>query len=139
VDVHKRAKVLKQKKIEKNAAFKVRRFSAAYNLYTEARKIDPNNKSTNAKLFFKKIKVCSKLSHLIEDASDFSSALDLERNCLKALLLRAKCYMELRDFDEAVRNYETAFKIDRNQVRRRLLKKVKLTLSKSRHKNYYRI
>lgn len=52
---------MKQKKEEGNEAFKVGRLSEAYNLYTEALKIDPNNKSTNAKLFFNRATVCSKV------------------------------------------------------------------------------
>jgi hypothetical protein len=52
---------LKQKKEEGNEAFKVGRLSEAYSLYTEALKIDLNNKSTNAKLFFNRATVCSKV------------------------------------------------------------------------------
>jgi hypothetical protein len=52
---------LKQKKEEGNEAFKVGRLSDAYSLYTEALKIDPSNKSTNAKLFFNRATVCSKV------------------------------------------------------------------------------
>jgi DnaJ family protein C protein 7 len=47
--------------------------------------------------------------------ADCSSALDLDENYLKALLRRAKCYMELSDFDEAVRDYERALKMDNSR------------------------
>jgi DnaJ family protein C protein 7 len=130
VDLHKRAKALKQKRKEKNEAFNVGGLSATYNLYTEAPKIHPNNKSANAILFFKMTKVCSKLSRLIDAVSDFSSALDLEWNCLNILLWRAKCYTEVRDFNEAARDYEKAFKIDIIIESRRLLKRAKLALKK---------
>jgi DnaJ family protein C protein 7 len=53
--------MLKQKKEEGNEVFKAGRFSEAYNLYTEALKIDPHNKLTNAKLFFNRATVCSKV------------------------------------------------------------------------------
>jgi hypothetical protein len=56
---------LKQKKEEGNEAFKAGRFSEAYNLYTEALKIDPHNKSTNSKLFFNRATVCSKVVYEI--------------------------------------------------------------------------
>jgi tetratricopeptide (TPR) repeat protein len=39
----------------------------------------------------------------------------LDENYLKALLRRAKCYMELGDFDDAVRDYERALKMDDSQ------------------------
>lgn len=45
------AKALKSKKEEGNQAFKNNNYEAAYQLYTEALKIDPNNIKTNAKLY----------------------------------------------------------------------------------------
>ena len=45
------AKALKAKKEEGNNAFKDRDYDAAYQLYTEALTIDPNNIKTNAKLY----------------------------------------------------------------------------------------
>ena len=45
------AKALKAKKEEGNQAFKNNNYEAAYQLYTEALMIDPNNIKTNAKLY----------------------------------------------------------------------------------------
>lgn len=45
------AKALKAKKEEGNQAFKNNNYEAAYQLYTEALAIDPNNIKTNAKLY----------------------------------------------------------------------------------------
>lgn len=45
------AKALKAKKDEGNLAFKKNNYEAAYQLYTEALAIDPNNIKTNAKLY----------------------------------------------------------------------------------------
>jgi DnaJ family protein C protein 7 len=61
ISIFQRAKALKQKKEEGNEVFKSGRLTEAYNLYSEALKIDPNNKSTNAKLFFNRATVCSKV------------------------------------------------------------------------------
>jgi DnaJ family protein C protein 7 len=47
--------------------------------------------------------------------SNCTSALELDENYLKALLRRAKCYMELNDFDEAVRDYEKVLKMDKSR------------------------
>jgi DnaJ family protein C protein 7 len=47
--------------------------------------------------------------------ADCSKALELDESYLKALLRRAKCYMELGDFDEAVRDYEKALKMDKSR------------------------
>lgn len=54
--------MLKQKKEDGNEAFKAQRLQEAYDLYTEALSIDPNNNKTNAKLYFNRATVCAKVS-----------------------------------------------------------------------------
>ena len=75
-----------------------------------------------------------------DSISDCSSALKLDENYQKALLRRAKSYMELEEYEEAVRDYEKANKMDRgNTEYRRLLQHAKLELKKSKRKDYYKI
>ena len=57
-----RAKLLKQKKEEGNEAFRRARFQDAYDLYSEALKIDPLNVFTNSKLYNNRATVLSKVS-----------------------------------------------------------------------------
>ncbi|XP_067007935.1 dnaJ homolog subfamily C member 7 isoform X2 [Anabrus simplex] len=139
MEIYKRAKNLKQKKEEGNEAFKAGRFQEAYNLYTQSLKIDPHNISTNAKLYFNRATVCSKLGRQNEAVTDCSSALELDPNYLKALLRRAKCYMDLGEYEDAVRDYENAFKMDKSRENKRLLQEAKLALKKSKRKDYYKI
>nr|CAD7398666.1 unnamed protein product [Timema poppensis] len=149
IDIYKRAKALKQKKEEGNEAFKASRLAEAYNLYTEALRIDPHNSLTNAKLYFNRATVSSKvcltlkfggdLGRLNESVADCTNALKLDETYLKALLRRAKCYMDLNDFDEAVRDYEKALKMDKSRENKRLLQEAKLSLKKSKRKDYYKI
>ena len=56
-----KAKLLRQKKEDGNAAFKGNKLNEAYTLYTEALAIDPCNKFTNAKLFFNRATVAAKV------------------------------------------------------------------------------
>lgn len=138
--VYKKSKNLKQKKEDGNQAFKSNKWNEAYDLYTEALKIDPQNRSTNAKLYCNRAIVCSKLNKLRESVDDCSSALKLDEGYTKALLLRAKSYMSLELYEEAVRDYETLFRSDqRSQEYRRLLNAAKLELKKSKRKDYYKI
>lgn len=58
------AKALKAKKEEGNKAFKEGNFEAAYELYSEALTIDPNNIKTNAKLYCNRATVGSKVSNV---------------------------------------------------------------------------
>lgn len=55
---------MKQKKEEGNDAFKNGRYMEAYKLYSEALELDQNNNVTNAKLYFNRATVSSKVSNL---------------------------------------------------------------------------
>lgn len=56
------AKALKAKKEEGNQAFKNNNYEAAYQLYSEALMIDPNNIKTNAKLYCNRATAGAKVS-----------------------------------------------------------------------------
>lgn len=138
-DIYKRAKQLKKTKEQGNEAFKTGRYQEALNLYTEALNVDPFNKKTNAKLYFNRATVYSRLSKLSEAISDCSSALNLDENYLKALLRRAKCYMDMSEYEEAVKDYERACKMDKSRENKRLLQDAKMLLKRSKRKDYYKI
>jgi len=139
-DIYKKAKQLKQKKEEGNAVFKSANWSAAFDLYSEALKIDPCNRKTNAKLYFNRAIVAAKMKKYKESVSDCNAALELDENYLKAILRRAASRMELEEYDAAVADYEKAHRMDRsNGETRRLLQHAKLELKKSKRKDYYKI
>lgn len=139
-DIYKKARVLKQKKEEGNEAFKAGKLNEAHGLYSEALAIDPCNKFTNAKLFFNRATVAAKLKRLEDSIKDCTSALELDEKYLKALLRRAKSNMELEQFEEAVRDYESAQRMDRgNQEVRQCLQQAKIRLKQSKRKDYYKI
>ncbi|XP_043480997.1 dnaJ homolog subfamily C member 7-like [Leptopilina heterotoma] len=139
LEIYKKAKSLKLKKEEGNTAFKENRYAEAYNLYTQALLLDPQNVLTNAKLHFNKATVAAKLGRLNESVTECTEALRLDENYLKALLRRAQCYMDLQEFEEAVRDYEKAYKMSKTRNNKRLLTEAKLALKKSQRKDYYKI
>lgn len=139
MNIYKRAKLLKQKKDEGNEAFKSGKFQEAYDLYSEALKIDPCNAMTNAKLYFNRATVSSRLNRLKEAISDCTEALKLEDNYLKAILRRAKCYSDIGEYEDAVRDYEKACKLDKSRENKRMLQEAKFALKKSKRKDYYKI
>ncbi|XP_063376111.1 dnaJ homolog subfamily C member 7 [Cydia fagiglandana] len=139
METYKKAKLLKQKKEEGNEAFKMGRWQQALTLYNEALTIDKNNRAVNAKLYFNKATVCAKLNQIKEAAEACTAALELDENYVKALLRRAKCYTELGEFEEAVKDYERLYKIDKSKENKMLLQEAKLALKKSKRKDYYKI
>lgn len=58
---------------------------------------------------------CLQLGKLNEAVEDCTAALKLDENYLKALLRRAKCYMDLEQFEEAVQDYEKTQKLDKSR------------------------
>nr|XP_012135973.1 PREDICTED: dnaJ homolog subfamily C member 7 isoform X2 [Megachile rotundata] len=139
LEIYKKAKSLKKKKEEGNAAYKKEQYQEAYKLYSEALAIDPQNIVTNAKLHFNKAIVAAKLGRLNESVIECTEALKLDENYLKALLRRAASYMELEDYEKAVYDLEKACKIDKSRDNRRLLMEAKVALKKSKRKDYYKI
>lgn len=139
MDIYKRAKELKKKKEQGNDLYKNCKFQEAFQLYTEALAVDPLNKRANAKLFFNRATVQHRLAKIREAVEDCTAALDLDDVYLKALLRRASCYMDLGEFDDAVRDYEKVCKLNKSREHRKLLQDAKFALKKSKRKDYYRI
>lgn len=125
--------------ISGNEAFKMGRWQQALDLYNEALTIDKNNRKVNAKLYFNKATVCSKLNQIKEAAEACTAALELDETYVKALLRRAKCYTSLGEYENAVKDYEKLYKIDKSKENKQLLHEAKMALRKSKRKDYYKI
>uniref|UniRef100_A0A8D0LLE8 DnaJ homolog subfamily C member 7 n=1 Tax=Sus scrofa TaxID=9823 RepID=A0A8D0LLE8_PIG len=133
------AKALKAKKEDGNKAFKEGNYKLAYELYTEALGIDPNNIKTNAKLYCNRGTVNSKLRKLDDAIEDCTHAVKLDDTYIKAYLRRAQCYMDTEQYEEAVRDYEKVYQTEKTKEHKQLLKNAQLELKKSKRKDYYKI
>lgn len=133
------AKALKAKKDEGNKAFKDCSYDAAYQLYTEALTIDPNNIKTNAKLYCNRGTVGAKLKKLDQAIEDCTSAIRLDDTYIKAYLRRAQCYMDIEQYEDAVRDYEKVYQTEKTKEHKHLLKTAQLELKKSKRKDYYKV
>ncbi|XP_078621400.1 uncharacterized protein LOC144887857 isoform X1 [Branchiostoma floridae x Branchiostoma japonicum] len=134
-----KAKSLRAKKEEGNNAFKAGRYQEAYDLYSEALRIDPHNVFINSKLYNNRATVGAKVNKLDQAIQDCTEAIKLDGNYLKAYLRRAKCYMDTEQYEEAVRDYEKVFNMERTREHKQLLSNAKLELKKSKRKDYYKI
>ena len=102
--------------------------------------VDLQNKATNAKLFFNRATVAGKLKKWNQAIADCTSAIALDESYVKAYLRRAKCYMELEKYEDAIRDYERLHRMDRGNFEyRQLLSQAKNELKKSLRKDYYKI
>ena len=117
----KKLKLIDQKKAAGNDAFKRGSLDEAHTLYSEALLVDPDNRDVVAKLYCNRATVCSKLGRLEDCIADCTRALEIDPNYEKAKLRRAKTHMDAKQFDEAVRDYET---LSSNDPHNRGLKKL---------------
>lgn len=111
----------------------------AHKLYTEALEIDPLNTEINSKLFCNRALMNTKIGNIRDAITDSTSALSINPTYLKALLLRAKCYTDMENYEESVKDYEAAFKIEKTHEIKQALKEAKMLLKKSKRKDYYKI
>lgn len=143
---HKKAKIwrqksksLKEKKEKGNELFKNLKYREALAMYNEALTIDPLNKDTNSKLYYNRALVNTKLGNLNDAVTDCTEALKINEKYLKAILKRAKCHYDLENYEECVKDYENALKLEKTMEIRNLLRDAKLQLKKSKRKDYYKI
>lgn len=134
-----KAKNLKEKKERGNELFKNGKLRDAQAAYTEALAIDSLNKDMNSKLFYNRALVNSRLAMYADAVKDCTSALEANPSYLKALILRAKSYNELQKYDECVKDYESALKMEKTTEIKNLLKEAKHSLKLSKRKDYYKI
>lgn len=128
------------KKEEGNRLFKEGKLDEALNLYTEALEVDKFNVQTNAKLYYNRATVFSKLGKLAEAIDDCAKAIQLDKNYQKPYLRRANAYMEIEEFDQAVKDFEQLVKMDaRNLEYIKLLKEAKEKLRLSKNKDLYQL
>lgn len=93
----------------------------------------------NSKLYYNRALVNSRLASYADAVKDCTSALDANPSYLKALILRAKSHNELQKFEECVKDYEAALKLEKTAELKNLLKEAKHSLKLSKRKDYYKI
>eukprot|EP01102_Stenamoeba_stenopodia_P003771 TRINITY_DN13913_c0_g1_i1.p1 TRINITY_DN13913_c0_g1~~TRINITY_DN13913_c0_g1_i1.p1 ORF type:complete len:499 (-),score=136.49 TRINITY_DN13913_c0_g1_i1:9-1505(-) len=136
----KKVRLLESTKKEGNDAFGSGNYEEAYRLYTKALEIDPTNETLNATLYCNRAAAGIKLKKLTESLEDCNKALALDEQYVKAYIRRAKIYMDLEQYEEAVRDYEKLNQMDPNNSEyRQSLRDAKLELKKSKRKDYYKI
>lgn len=134
-----KAKSLKEKKEKGNELYTSGKYREAQVVYTEALAVDSLNKDINSKLFYNRALVNVKCGNINDAIRDCSAALEINSVYLKALLMRARCQNDMKNFEECVKDYEQALKLEKTMAIKNLLKEAKLALKKSKRKDYYKI
>lgn len=107
------AKALKAKKEEGNQAFKVSSFDSAYQLYSEALTIDPNNIKTNAKLYCNRATAGAK----VRPPRATTLACYRQRRLRLLRLNRLLPPQQLNKLDQAIDDCSSAIKLDDSYIK----------------------
>jgi DnaJ family protein C protein 7 len=123
-----------------NAFFSEGKAAEALAAYTEALLIDPLNVEYNSVLYSNRAAASVKLRQWQAAVDDCTRCLEGKPAFTKAKLRRAQCYLELKQFDTCIVDYEALLRDDReNAELAKALKHAKLELKKSKRKDYYSI
>ena len=138
--MHKLIRAMETKKSEANAAFTANQYEDAVALYSACLSLDPSNNSYNATIYNNRAAALIKLSRWTEALSDCDRCIELSPATIKAHLRRSQCHTALAQFEDAVRDLESALKLDSsNRDIIRQIKEAKLAAKKAKRKDYYAI
>merc|ERR1719186_1776035 len=107
-----RAKQYKEKTEAAAKAEASNRLKEAHTLYTEICEIVPRNKTTYANILLKSAQVLEKMKMFDESMADLNKALEMDSNCVAALLQRANCYLRQKELEKAVNDFEKIQNLD---------------------------
>lgn len=135
-DMLNKAKRLKEMKDEGKKLYAAGNFQAAYTVYTRALHIDPRNKGINSTLYYNRALANKHIGNIPDAIKDCSSALEFNKNYLKPFLLRAGCHSDLKNFKEAIQDYESALSIENSYETKSKLEQAKFALDRSKRNPY---
>lgn len=127
--VRHKAICMKEKKEIGEAFCKAGEFCEALKIYEEALEIDPLNSNMNAIFYFNRaLMESNKMEDHASAVTDCTEAIRLKPNYLNALLLRAKCHIHMKKFEECIDDYEAALKIEESYTNQQALSEIKKIL-----------
>merc|ERR1712098_258282 len=86
----------------------------------EALAIDPRNKGTNANLLAERAEVYFNLQKFDKSVDDCEASLKQDQSCLAAMLMGARCHIQSKEWDQAVRIMERMDSRDRHNQQGKL-------------------
>lgn len=95
-----------------NEFIKNKKFDEAFESYSQALELDPNNKQLNSILYSNRALAFMKQEKWNDALRDCNKSLELNPKYVKSLVRRAEIKMKKGDYDEAVYDYNSIKEID---------------------------
>jgi len=124
-----------------NDAFRTKDYQSAIELYTQAIEEDPTLDALNATLYGNRAAAHMGLEQYENAEYDCTKSLTIDENYNKVRLRRARCYMSLEKYDDAVRDYEHIARSDGEASgdMREKIREAKMLAKRAKRKDYYKI
>ncbi|XP_063987553.1 dnaJ homolog subfamily C member 7-like [Diachasmimorpha longicaudata] len=95
-----------------NAQLKCSNFEGAHVAYVSALSIDPNNPRMQRKLFYRMGGASFMLMNYDRAIKEYSQAIDIDSTCVLYLQQRGHCYMEMKEYEEAIADFSRVCNLD---------------------------
>lgn len=115
------------------------KYREAISSYSEAIEISPIENAILPKILYSRAEARSKIGFIRDAINDCTNAIKSSWTYTQFLKLRAKCYMNMRNFRKSVEDYDALVKIEKSCENEEMLKKAQLALKRSQSDNYYDI
>jgi len=144
LSLFRKMKRIKEVREEATALFTTGKYKEArikfLDCMAQVKAFDFSNNTIESKMSMNLSLIAFKLGETDEALTLVNRAVELNGSYLKALLHRAQVHKAKEMFDEAVRDFETAQKIDpRNTHYRKYIQDTKLAAKRAKRKDYYKI
>jgi len=135
----KTARQIEQLKEEGNREFREGHHEAAIKLWTDAAQ-DPSLVAVNKILFANRGAALKSLGKYEEAIEDLTKSIEMDAEYIKAYLRRGQCYMEIKKYEEAERDYNMAhLKDPKDKEIKNALAEAKKLRKIACRKDYYKI
>ncbi|XP_008556972.1 dnaJ homolog subfamily C member 7 isoform X1 [Microplitis demolitor] len=127
--LYKHAKTVNAKKKDGNLAFNNKLYYAAHTIYSEALSMNPLSREVRMHLYNNLSQASYRLRFIDRAINEATQALAIDPNYVKALMRRAQCYMEKREYDDAIFDLTKACSLDSTMESRYMLELAKKILA----------
>ncbi|KAG2393713.1 hypothetical protein C9374_007244 [Naegleria lovaniensis] len=139
IQFRKQIKKIEALKEEGNKLLRNGKYQEAYDEYTKAIEIDPKNANLNAVLYCNRAAAATKLGKHEVAVKDATKAIELNDSYLKAYMRRGSSYIELEQYEDAMRDYNRAHELDKDneEIEQKLKEKAYKKLAMQWHPDRY--
>ncbi len=140
ISMFKLIRALDSKKELGNSLFKAGDAARAIAAYTDALALDPKNETYCATIFSNRAAAEMKLNNWSQAANDCSSSLAMRPDNAKVYVRRARCWVQLTQFQDAVRDLKKAANLSpQDREIEAELDKAKIMLKRSSSQSFYSV